>query len=1172
MHELNHSNVLTSYHLKTVFFWQCEKIPASEWSTDTGLAVNLLWLLDELVYCVATHCLSHYFIAANNLFDHINPDFLSDVARTLSRIRRDPLRHVLAFNKRFRFRFSVVSCDLANILGHIIDVRPNRLAEQWFALEELGKQHMREKRYGEAYCVFAQLLQIRHRFIDSDATPCSQMSIACLELEAEQALNVFEYLVATFPDDLHIYSLLGNLACMYHSAAFAADNEDTRQEMLQKADENFVKSMACCLMNVTVNHTDYSMFLLHSQRYEEATIVLEQVISSECHNPVAINSYQENERNTVEDENLINEINHHSNISTFSVGFAYYLLAKIYCDSGRQRDAMTLLPDFHRLCNNTLVEGATDSTLHARAFSLLGYSYLAVQDYSKAGQAFGKAAQLADGYTLAEENRASCDVLRLCTLTWSDEDVCFNNREAASLKTPKKNFVKKIACSGGNVSGSQIGYRIFRLHLLPSEEAIVVLKQIICSERHKPVAVICYRVGMRNTTEDTNLINEITIHGRFFTFSVAFAYYFLAKIYCDSGRQREAETLLPDFQRLCNNTLAKGRYCTVYARAYSLLGYSYMAVHDNSKAAQAFGKAAELAGGTQSYALAELNRAWCEAHKQRTEARCDDVTMSYDEQRAHLGAQYNALFELGIQHMRENRYEEATCVFTQRAQIENHLINSDSTPCNQMSRALLKLEAAQALGVLEYLVATFPDDEDIHSLLGNLACMYHSSAFAAGNEDKRQEMLQKAEENFVKAVSCSGVNVAASQVDYSFFLLHLHRYEEAITVLKQVISSEGDSPVAGNGYGNNERNTIEDGNLINEINRHGNIITFTAAFAYYLLAKLYYNIGRQRESEKLLPDFHRLCNNTLVEGATDSTLHARAYSLLGYSYTEVQDYSKAEQAFGKAAQLADDYTLAEENRASCDVFRRYTLARSDEDVCFYNRETASLEKKCASCDVLRRRVFECLIATFPDDLHIHSLLVNLACMYHSAAFAAGNEDKRQEMLQKAEENFLKAMACSGVNVAASQVDYSMFLLHLHRYEEATTVLKQVISSECQNPVAGNAYGDSERNTIEDKNLINEINRHGNISTFSVAFAYYLLANIYYDIGRHKEAQKLLPDFHRLCNNTLAEGATDSTMHALAYVLLCYLYVAVEEYSKAKQALGRAAQLADAYTPTAEKWT
>ena len=60
MHELSHSNVLTSYHMKTVFFWQCEKIPVSEWSTETGLAASLLWLLDELVYCVATHCLPHY--------------------------------------------------------------------------------------------------------------------------------------------------------------------------------------------------------------------------------------------------------------------------------------------------------------------------------------------------------------------------------------------------------------------------------------------------------------------------------------------------------------------------------------------------------------------------------------------------------------------------------------------------------------------------------------------------------------------------------------------------------------------------------------------------------------------------------------------------------------------------------------------------------------------------------------------------------------------------------------------------------------------------------------------------------------------------------------------------------------------------------------------------------
>ena len=106
------------------------------------------------------------------------------------------------------------------------------------------------------------------------------------------------------------------------------------------------------------------------------------------------------------------------------------------------------------------------------------------------------------------------------------------------------------------------------------------------------------------------------------------------------------------------------------------------------------------------------------------------------------------------------------------------------TPLSQTNRACLELEPAQALDVLEYLVATFPDDQDIHSLLGNLACMYNSVAFAAGNEHIRQEMLQKAEENFLKSKACGGVNVTAGQTNYSMLLLHLHRYKEATTMLQ----------------------------------------------------------------------------------------------------------------------------------------------------------------------------------------------------------------------------------------------------------------------------------------------------------------------------------------------------------------------------------------------------
>lgn len=103
MQELSHLDVLCSYHLKTLLFWQCEKISTSEWSTNIGLTSSLLCLLDELLHCVSTLYLPHYFIPECNLFDQLHPDFLAYVARTLSDLRHEPLRHVLAYKKRHQF-------------------------------------------------------------------------------------------------------------------------------------------------------------------------------------------------------------------------------------------------------------------------------------------------------------------------------------------------------------------------------------------------------------------------------------------------------------------------------------------------------------------------------------------------------------------------------------------------------------------------------------------------------------------------------------------------------------------------------------------------------------------------------------------------------------------------------------------------------------------------------------------------------------------------------------------------------------------------------------------------------------------------------------------------------------------------------------------------------------
>ena len=425
MHELSRPNVLCSYHLKTLLFWQCEKIQGSEWTTHTGLAASMLCALDELLLCVASQYLPHYFIPECNLFDHIHPDFLQDVARILNHIRSKPLRCWLDFNKRYRFvvsgihvknrincqvetgNFAAASSDVINDVTLRHDNRRTRYERQQRALWTFGKLCLKQKTYisnFNALFVFKQLAGVTRCLTGGDFDALDLMTCAGIEIGTTDAL---EHIANLHPDCNQRSSVLSNLACLYHSKAFR------KHDMLEKAKENFLKAMSDTGTNDAMIKVDYSMFLVHLHRYDEATDLLKQIIASECKHPVSSNTYRSNMKNITEDENLLKEIDRHGGIRTASHAFAYYVLAKIYCDKDRKTDAETLLPDFQRLCNDIMSKGTVDVTMRARAFSLLGYVYMAVSNYSKAGQAFDKAAHLVDGYTLAEVNRKLCDFLRL---------------------------------------------------------------------------------------------------------------------------------------------------------------------------------------------------------------------------------------------------------------------------------------------------------------------------------------------------------------------------------------------------------------------------------------------------------------------------------------------------------------------------------------------------------------------------------------------------------------------------------------------------------------------------------------------------------------------------------------------------------------------------------------
>ena len=86
---------LSTYHLKTIFLWTCETIPADQWQTTNGWARCLLYMIDQLYACLESRTLPGYFIEESNLMNSIElPETLLSEIRKL---RRNPITSAATF-------------------------------------------------------------------------------------------------------------------------------------------------------------------------------------------------------------------------------------------------------------------------------------------------------------------------------------------------------------------------------------------------------------------------------------------------------------------------------------------------------------------------------------------------------------------------------------------------------------------------------------------------------------------------------------------------------------------------------------------------------------------------------------------------------------------------------------------------------------------------------------------------------------------------------------------------------------------------------------------------------------------------------------------------------------------------------------------------------------------
>lgn len=82
---------LTSYHLKTIFFYECEQNPHHNWSFNC-LGERFMDLLQRLQDCLSIRSCPHYFISKLNLFETFSEQRCRELNGKIQRIQIDPCR------------------------------------------------------------------------------------------------------------------------------------------------------------------------------------------------------------------------------------------------------------------------------------------------------------------------------------------------------------------------------------------------------------------------------------------------------------------------------------------------------------------------------------------------------------------------------------------------------------------------------------------------------------------------------------------------------------------------------------------------------------------------------------------------------------------------------------------------------------------------------------------------------------------------------------------------------------------------------------------------------------------------------------------------------------------------------------------------------------------------
>ena len=161
---LESSDLLTIDHLKQIFFYACERIPAEFWSSS--IATCVLYMVDGLLKCLKEKNLPNYFVPSNNMVSYFSSQQLANIASDLERMRVQPVLYLRQISENGK-----LTHNGGYVIDKILDDIPNYKTHRSLRMStlevfvpiniEIAHKYITARQYGEGFNMMSQAYEER---------------------------------------------------------------------------------------------------------------------------------------------------------------------------------------------------------------------------------------------------------------------------------------------------------------------------------------------------------------------------------------------------------------------------------------------------------------------------------------------------------------------------------------------------------------------------------------------------------------------------------------------------------------------------------------------------------------------------------------------------------------------------------------------------------------------------------------------------------------------------------------------------------------------------------------------------------------------------------------------------------------------------------------------------